>query len=163
MKLADAGTFLGSHLIAGLVYGVVFGVVPLCIAAILMVVLIVLGIIFNDLGGPLWIPMYLVGCVIYAIAILVGGAGLFCLTSLVRASNRRLGLSWWVPLLILPAICAAISLGTKTSHPIVWVLAFTLPFYTYWISLVSAETIANWIRRKLAERRSAQPCHRAYR
>ena len=148
MKLADAGTFLGSHLIAGIVYGLIFGAIPLILALVGLVVLFILAIVYNDPGGPLWLPMYLVGCFLYALAVLATGLVLFGFSAIIQAIRKKLRSPWWVPPLAFPLLILTLLWVTSCARPVIWAVITALPFIVYWLSLMSAESIANRIRKR---------------
>ena len=162
MKLSDAGTFLGSHLIAGIVYGLIFGVIPLIVALVGLVVLFILAIVYNDPGGPLWLPMYLVGCFIYALSVLVCGLFLFGFSAIIQAVRKKLRTPWWVPPFALPLLFLAILWAAGFAHPAIWTVIIALPFIVYWVSLISAESIAKRIQRKIADKNMAQQSGAGY-
>ena len=162
MKLADAGTFLGSHLIAGIVYGLIFGVLPLIVALVGLVVLFILAIVYNDPGGPLWLPMYLVGCFLYALSVLVCGLFLFGFSAIIQAVRKKLRTPWWVPPFALPLLLLSILWVTDSAHPAIWTVIIALPFVVYWLSLISAESISKRIQKMTADKNKAQQAGPAY-
>jgi hypothetical protein len=153
MKLADAGTYIGAHMIAGAAYCLLFILLPLLLMVVGIVVLIILAIIFNDPGGPLWLPVSLGLCAIYFLITAAGGLCLFVLTSLIQLLRCKITIPWWIPLIAIMILSSTILWAFSMSKPLLWAFLISLPFFVYWTSLVSAETIAKWIRSKIDQRK----------
>ncbi|MEI8121980.1 MAG: hypothetical protein WCI20_07995, partial [bacterium] len=145
MKTGDVASFLLQHLVAAVVSFVIFVVGS--------VLLVVLGMIIgNDLGGPMFFPIFVLFALFGAACACVG---LFAVAALLQVVRRWLHFSWWVPVvLVFPLTFAVLTLlGTAgSSRPGRWLLAasgiVSIAFWAYWGTLYAAGGILRFIRAK---------------
>lgn len=143
------------HLLAAAACFAFFTGVPITACLILMA-------IGNDLGGPLFLPMFVMGVVGVALLITVVLGGTAVVSDLVR---RRWRLPLWVPpLLVFGLVSGAVRLAFDEVHPMVPIGAgalLMLAFIVHWAAVSATWYLPRFvigrIKAVLGDRSGRQP------
>jgi len=142
-KISKTASFLVSHVAAGGVSFAALVILP-------MLIMLAFMIIGNDPGGPMFLPIFFLFCVFYAVCASLCFFALSCLLQWIR---RYVRFSSWAPVALIFPFCMAILLVTLTGPGLKFPLVFflgtglilSIAFVLYWSVLLGGARIIRWI------------------
>ncbi len=144
----DTATFLIAHAVAAGVYLVLFLAVPVVLAFAAIIFLFISCLVTGDMGGPLLFPIMILGVLLYAICVAAFGLFLFLVTGGLHLLCRMLKVSAWVAAVVVftAIISVTVTIGTEG---LVFSLALSAAFLTYWLAFTGSDAILTWVLRRL--------------